>query len=91
MATTDKKRPVAEALRRRNIQGALWQNHDGNGNPFYVAGVTRSFKDRNDNWQNETLHVPLDDIPKVIAVLQEIETAGYEKLQADYEANRGAA
>lgn len=91
MANSQKKRPIAEALRRRNIQGALWQNHDGNQRPFYVASVTRSYKDSDQQWQNENLFVPLDDIPKVIAVLQEIETAAYEQLQADYEAGQEEA
>ena len=91
MATTNKKRPFCDALRRRNIQGALWQNHDGNGKPFYVSSVTRSYKDDKQQWVNETLHVPLDDIPKVIAVLKELETAAYQQMQVDYEANKEAA
>jgi len=88
---TQKKKPFAAALRRRNIQGALWQNHDGNSNPFYVPSVTRSYQDQNDKWQNEVLNVPLDDIPKVIAVLQQLETMAYTQLQADYEAKQQEA
>lgn len=88
---SQKKRPIAEATRRRNVQGALWQNQDSNGNPFYVSGVTRSYKDSSDNWQNETLHVPLDDIPRVIEVLRELEARAYEQIQEDYEANKNAA
>ena len=81
-----KKRPFCEATRRRNIQGALWQNFNGSdGTPFYVPSVTRSYKDERDNWQNEILHVPLDDIPKVIAVLQELEAKAYQQMQADYQ------
>ena len=91
MANATKKKPFAEAVRRRNIQGALWQNRDGNGNEFYVPSVTRSYKDQNDKWQNEALHVPLDDIPKVIAVLQELETKAYEQMQVDYEAKKQEA
>ena len=86
-----KKRPFCEATRRRNIQGALWQNHDGNGKPFYVSSVTRSYKDDRDQWKNEVLHVPLDDIPKVIAVLQELETKAYQQVEADYQAKREEA
>lgn len=86
-----KKRPFSEATRRRNIQGALWQNYDGSGNPFYVSSVTRSYKDSNDRWQNESLHVPLDDIPKVIAVLKQLEAQAYEQMQVDYDAKQGAA
>ena len=91
MTNQSKKHPFCEALRRRNIQGALWQNHDGNGKPFYVSSVTRSYKDDKQQWVNETLHVPLDDIPKVIAVLKELETAAYQQMQVDYEANKEAA
>lgn len=85
-----KKKPYREALRRRNIQGALWRNtrQEENGDvvPFYTPSVTRSYKDKNGDWQNETLYVPLDDIPRVIAVLQEMETSAYQQLQADYDA-----
>ncbi len=92
MSTATKKRPFCEATRRRNIQGALWQNHDGKGNPFYVSSVTRSYKDSHDNWKNEVVHVPLDDIPKVIAVLQELESQAYLQMQVDYdEKQQGAA
>ncbi len=83
-----KKRPIREALRRRNVQGALWQNHDGNGKPFYVASATRSYKDDKQQWQNETIYVPLDDIPRLISVLTEMETAAYEQIQIDYEASQ---
>ncbi|QEG36071.1 hypothetical protein [Bythopirellula goksoeyrii] len=81
-----KKRPFTEATRRRNIQGALWQNFDGNGNAFYAPSVTRSYRDQNDKWQNEVLHLSLDDIPRVIAVLRELETKAYEQMQVDYAA-----
>jgi len=91
MAQQAKKKPFSGLLRRRNIEGAVWQNHDGNGKPFYVASVTRSYKDKDDNWQNDSLYVPLDDIPRVIAVLQEAEQRMYEQLQADYEASREEA
>lgn len=83
-----KKKPHAQLLRRRNIEGAVWRNEDNNGVPFYVAGVTRSYRDRDKQWRNDTLYVPLDDIPRVIALLQEAETRMYEQLQTDYEATR---
>lgn len=85
-----KKRPHAEALRRRNIQGALWQNHDGDGNAFYVTSVTRSYKNGDGEWQNEVLYVPLDDAPRVCEVLRELETKAYEAIEADYQAAREA-
>ncbi len=91
MTTQQKKRPIAEATRRRNIQGALWQNRDGNGNPFYVSSVTRSHKDSNDQWHNESIHVPLDDIPKVIAVLKDLEAKAYEQMQVDYDTSKQGA
>lgn len=83
-----KKRPFAEALRRRNIQGALWQNHDGDGNAFYVASVTRSYKNGEGQWVNEVLYVPLDDVPRVCEVLRELETKAYEAIEADYQASQ---
>jgi hypothetical protein len=88
---TATKRPFAEALRRRNVQGALWQNQDGEGNAFYVASVTRSYKDGDGNWKNEVLHVPLDDIPRVREVLRELETRAYRAIEADYQASRDDA
>ncbi|MAT69908.1 MAG: hypothetical protein CMJ58_10330 [Planctomycetaceae bacterium] len=88
---SEKKRPFAEATRRRYIQGALWQNHDGDGNPFYVASVTRSYKNGDGQWVNEVLHVPLDDIPRVRAVLAELDGKAYEAIEADYRASREEA
>jgi len=85
-----KKKPFFGLLRRRNVEGAVWQNLDSNGSPFYVASVTRSYK-VNDEWNNDSLYVPLDDIPRVIAVLEEAQQRMYEQIQADYEANREAA
>lgn len=86
MAT--KKAPFKEMTRRRNVQGAIWRHVDGNGVPYYTVGITRSYKDRDENWQNETIYVPLDDIPRMVGVLQEAESAIYEQVQSDYEANK---
>lgn len=83
-----KKKPFFGLLRRRNVEGAVWQNFDSNDAAYYVASVSRSYKDKEGNWNGDTLYVPLDDIPRVIAVLQEAEQKMYEQLQADYQANR---
>ncbi len=83
-----KNTPFREVTRRRNVQGAIWRHTDGKGIPYYSLGVTRSYKDRDEKWQNENIYVPLDDIPRMIGVLQEAETAIYEQLQVDYEANK---
>lgn len=88
---TDKKLPVAEATRRRNFQGALWQHEDRNGNPRHVVGLTRSEKGKDDKWKNETIYVHLDDIPKAIAILQELETRAYKIIEEDYQASKNAA
>lgn len=88
--TAPKKKPIAEATRRRNIQGALWQ-HSKEGNNYYVAGLTRSEKDKEGNWSNETIYVPLDDIPKAIAILQELETEAYEIIEETYRKSQDAA
>jgi len=89
---TKKKQPFREALRRRSVQGALWRNtrQEDNGDivPFYTPSVTRSYKDKNGEWQNETLYVPLDDVEKVVEVLREMATAAYQQMQADYEARK---
>lgn len=37
------------------------------------------------------IHVPLDDIPRVIAVLQELETRAYQQMQVDYDTRNGSA
>ncbi len=91
MANSEKKKPFAEMLRRRNVQGAVWQNVDSKGAAHYSVGVTRSYKDSDGNWKSETLYVPHEDIPRMIAVLQEADTAIYEALQQDYEAKKEAA
>ncbi len=87
----DKKSPVKEMLRRRNVQGAIWKHTDSNGATNYTVGVTKSYKDKNGNWQNETLYLSVDDIPKVIATLQEAETTMYELIQSDYDKSKEAA
>lgn len=85
-----KKKPFFGLLRRRNVEGAVWQNRDANGSPFYVASVSRSYKIE-EEWTNDTLYVPLDDIPRVIAVLEEAQQRMYEQIQADYVASREEA
>jgi len=89
MAKTTKT-PEREMLRRRNIQGALWKHADSDGNPIYSLGVTRSYK-KDGKWHNETLYLGADDIPRMVAVLQEGETAIYERLQQDYEQSKEEA
>lgn len=75
--------PVYTPTRRRNVQGALWANQDGKGRNYYVATITRSYKD-GDEWKDQTLRVPLDDIPRIIAVLQELETKAYVFMEGDF-------
>jgi hypothetical protein len=81
----NQKKPFLEMTRRRNIQGAIWDNQDSNGETHYSVGVTRSYKDKDEAWQDDTLYVPLDDIPRLIGVLREAETAIYQQLQVDYQ------
>lgn len=52
-----------------NIQVAIWQN-EGKNSEFYTVTISRRFKDKNDEWQNSN-SFRLNDIPKVIAALQE--------------------
>lgn len=89
MAKTTKT-PEREMLRRRNVQGAIWKHTDSDGNPIYSLGVTRSYK-KDGKWHNETLYLGPDDIPKVVAVLQEGETTIYELMQQDYEQTKEEA
>lgn len=78
-----KKRPFTEATRRRNIQEPSGKISMVMVMRF-MPSVTRSYRDQNDKWQNEVLHISLDDIPRVIAVLRELETKAYEQMQVDY-------
>ena len=91
MAKSTRTKPFCTLLRRRNVDGAVWRNRDSNGSPFYVASVNRSYKLADGTWKNETLYVPLDDIPRVIAVLQEAEQKMYEAIDEDYKASRDDA
>jgi len=74
--------------RRGNIQGAIWDNVDRSGTTHYAVGVTRSYKNKEEDWQDDALYVPLDDIPRMIGILQEAETAIYSQLQIDYQAKK---
>lgn len=84
------KTPEREMLRRRNVQGAIWKHDGSDGIPTYSLGVTRSYK-KDGKWHNETLYLGADDIPKVVAVLQEGETTMYELMQQDYEQSKDEA
>lgn len=71
-----------------NIQVAIWQN-EGKNSEFYTVTISRRFKDKNDEWQNSN-SFRLNDIPKVIAALQEAYKSMILKEQAS-ESNESLA
>lgn len=87
MANAD-RRPVYEALRRRNVRGALWKNEGENGQASYGASLSRSRKTAKGDWVSEVVYASVEDIARMIGVLRELESKAYELMQADYEAGR---
>lgn len=62
----NKNKPVKK-FRCGGVTGTIWENEvDDNGNKFivYSATILRSYKDKNDEWQ-ETSSFKSNDLPKV--------------------------
>lgn len=58
------------------IQGAIWLNEkDINGDlvGFKTASLRRSWKDKDNQWRDETMNLRKADIPKVLVVLSKIQ------------------
>tara|TARA_Y100000034_G_C6798605_1_gene358136 strand:+ start:732 stop:986 length:255 start_codon:yes stop_codon:yes gene_type:complete len=59
-----------------NISGAIWANErDINGSKveFKTISLRRSWKKEGDVWRDETLNFRRQDIPKFMAILNEIQ------------------
>tara|TARA_Y100000310_G_C20679445_1_gene815039 strand:+ start:2795 stop:3049 length:255 start_codon:yes stop_codon:yes gene_type:complete len=59
-----------------NISGAIWVNErDINGSKveFKTVSLRRSWKKEGDVWRDETLNFRRQDIPKLMAILYEIQ------------------
>jgi len=82
---------VCEALRRRNVRGALWRHADVDQRVSYTLAITRSSKNTQGEWKDETIYLPLEDGPRARAILAELETTAYEEMQIDYEERKKAS
>ena len=59
------QKPVAK-MKSGAVVGTVWQNEGQNG-PFYTITFSRSYKDREDNWQRTT-NLRQKDMPDVQTV-----------------------
>lgn len=56
--------------RTGTMEVALWEN-EIEDKTFRNITISRSYKDKEDNWKN-TNNIPVDDIPKLVAILNEV-------------------
>lgn len=58
------------------IQGAIWLNEkdvDGDKVGFKTASLRRSWKDKDNQWRDETMNLRKTDIPKALVILNKIQ------------------
>ena len=58
------------------VQGAVWLNEkDINGEKvgFKTATLKRSWKDKENQWRDETLNLRKSDLPKVLVILNKLQ------------------
>lgn len=58
------------------IQGAIWLNEkdvDGDKVGFKTASLRRSWKDKDNQWRDETMNLRKADIPKALVILNKIQ------------------
>ena len=62
--------------RSGNISGALWFNEreikDSVKIGFKTATLRRSWKDKQDVWRDETINIRRQDLPKILAIVNEM-------------------
>ena len=62
----ENKKPDKE-YRRGGIKLAVWKNESKDGDTFVSFSLQKSYKDKNEEWQN-TSNVNVIDLPNVISV-----------------------
>jgi hypothetical protein len=73
-ASTESKnaKPVAK-FQAGVVQASVWENTatiDGTEKKFFTISFQRSYKDKDDKWQNTTA-MRVNDLPKLALVIQE--------------------
>lgn len=63
MDNNTKKQPVHK-VQFGNIKVAIWKNTTADGKPYFNFGLTRSYKDTNNQWQEQTISLNLGEIAK---------------------------
>ena len=54
----------ATTIRIGGVKASVWKNETDDGRPFSVTQFTRSYRDKDDKWQ-ETSNFSTDDLPKL--------------------------
>jgi len=65
----EKKQPKL-TLRVGGVRAIVWENTNKENEVFNTIALERSYKDKDDKWQTTNTY-RINDLPKLIAVLQE--------------------
>lgn len=73
----------ATTIRIGGVKASVWKNETEDGRVFSVTQFTRSYRDKEDNWQ-ETSSFSTDDLPKLeLAARKAFEFAHTEMLEPE--------
>ncbi len=70
----EKLKPI-DAIKAAPFRVSVWENvlglKDGKIMTRYNISLTKSWRDKNDEWQTSTIHMDLDEVPKIITACRE--------------------
>jgi len=64
------KGKVEQRFNRGLVKATVWKNKSRAGDEFNTVSLSRSYKDKEDNWKN-TNSLGVNDVDKAIQVLEE--------------------
>jgi len=65
-----KPKPVLN-LRFGSMNTAIWENKNRDDEVFHTCELRRSYRDHNDEWQDQSMTMSISDIAKAAFALQE--------------------
>lgn len=70
--TSKKENSPIYKLRAGSIQASVWENETKDGNVFNTVTLQRSYKDKNDEWQAQSVSMGINELLNCAAVLQRV-------------------
>jgi hypothetical protein len=67
--TTESKNKPAHKVPFGNIEVTIWENTNKDGEIFHSFNLRRSYKDKEDNWQEQNVSLGRNDVMKAAAAL----------------------